>query len=88
VALLRLLHDVGLRRGEVVRLDLEDVDLAGSRIFILGKARSQKEPVTLPEPTKAALMAWIEARGSEPGPLFVNSRSTPSLAPTSGDRSG
>jgi integrase/recombinase XerC len=72
VALLRLLHDVGLRRGEAVRLDLEDIDLAGSRIFILGKARSQKEPVTLPEPTKAALVAWIEARGSEPGPLFVN----------------
>src|SRR3954471_10937640 len=60
VALLRLLHDLGLRRGEAVRLDVEDVDLPGNRILILGRGRSQKkEPVTLPEPTRAALAAWL-----------------------------
>jgi integrase/recombinase XerC len=72
VALLRLLHDLGLRRSEAVRLDVEDVDLPGNRISILSRGRSWKEPVTLPEPTRAALLAWLEARGSEPGPLFVN----------------
>ncbi len=72
VALLRLLRDLGLRRGEAVRLDVEDLDLAGDRLFILGKARSQKEPVTLPAPTKAALEAWLAVRGSAPGPVFVN----------------
>ena len=72
VALLRLLHDLGLRRSEAVRLDVEDVDLPGDRISILSRGRSWKEPVTLPEPTRAALAAWLEARGSEPGPLFVN----------------
>ena len=72
VALLRLLHDLGLRRSEAVRLDIEDVDLPGNRIFLLGRGRSRKEPVSLPEPTRAALAAWLEARGSEPGPLFVN----------------
>ena len=72
VALLRLLHDLGLRRGEAVRLDVEDVDLPGNRIFLLSRGRSWKEPVTLPEPTRAALAAWLEACGSEPGPLFVN----------------
>src|SRR3954454_3570707 len=73
VALLRLLHDLGLRRSEAVRLDIEDVDLPGNRILILGRGRSQKkEPVVLPDPTRAALAAWLEARGSEPGPLFTN----------------
>ena len=50
VALLRLLHDLGLRRGEAVRLDIDDVDLPGNRIFLLGKDALTKEPVTLPEP--------------------------------------
>jgi len=72
VALLRLLHDLGLRRSEAVRLDIEDVDLPGKRISLLSRGRSWKEPVALPEPTQAALAAWLEARGSEPGPLFVN----------------
>jgi integrase/recombinase XerC len=72
VALLRLLHDLGLRHSEAVRLDVNDVDLPRNRLFIPGKGHSQKEPVTLPAPTRAALAAWLEARGSEPGPLFVN----------------
>src|SRR3954470_106992 len=72
VALLRLLHDLGLRRSEAVRLDIDDVDLPGNRISILSRGRLWKEPVTLPEPTRAALAAWLEARGSDPGPLFVN----------------
>ena len=72
VAFLRLMHDVGLRRGEVVRLDVADVDLKESRLSVLGKARSQKEPVTLPEPTKEALAAWLKVRGKEAGALFIN----------------
>jgi integrase/recombinase XerC len=72
VAILRLLHDIGLRRGEVVGLDLDDVDLARSSLMVKGKARTQAAPITLPAPTKAALVAWIADRGSEPGPLFTN----------------
>jgi integrase/recombinase XerC len=72
VALLRLLHDLGLRRSEAVRLDTDAVDLQRNRILIPGRGRSQKQPVSLPEPTRAALAAWLEARGPEPGPLFVN----------------
>jgi integrase/recombinase XerC len=72
VALLRLLHDLGLRRSEVVRLDVEDVDLPGNRIFIPGKGCAPRELVSLPEPTRAALAAWLEVQGPEPGPLFVN----------------
>ena len=63
VALLRLLHDLGLRRSEAVRLDTDDVDLQRNRILIPGRGRSPKQPVSLPEPTRAALAAWLEARG-------------------------
>jgi integrase/recombinase XerC len=72
VALLHLMHDLGLRRGEVVRLDLADVDLPGCRLSILGKARSQKEFVTLPEATSNALSSWLDVRGDLDGPLFTN----------------
>lgn len=71
-AILRLLYDVALRRGEVVSLDLADVDLERKKLQIVGKGRLEPELVTIPEPTRDALAAWIAVRGPEPGPLFVN----------------
>ncbi len=49
MAILRCLYDLGLRRAEVVRLDLEDLDLAGGTVGILGKGRTQKMKLTLPQ---------------------------------------
>ena len=69
-AILRLLHDLGLRRGEVVELDLEHVDLEKGKLSILGKGRTEREFLTIPGPTVEALEAWIAERGEEPGPLF------------------
>jgi integrase/recombinase XerC len=71
-AILRLLQDVGLRRGELVRLDLADVDLERNAIMVTGKARTQAAPISLPAPTTAALAGWIADRGTEAGPLFTN----------------
>lgn len=72
---LRLLHDLGLRRGELVGIDLADVetDAAGvpSRVWIKGKKRVHKEALALPTATARALGAWMAARGAGPGPLFV-----------------
>ena len=39
-ALIRLLFDSGLRRGEVVSLDVEHVDLEARTVSVLGKARA------------------------------------------------
>ncbi|RUQ64014.1 integrase [Azospirillum doebereinerae] len=69
-AIVRLLHDVALRRGEVVSLDLEHYDARRGALSILGKGRTQRERVTLPAPTRTALDAWVAARGSRAGPLF------------------
>jgi integrase/recombinase XerC len=70
-ALIRLLHDRALRRGEAVGLDLADVDLAEATVEVLGKGRSQTERLTIGEPTVKALREWIESRGPDPGPLFI-----------------
>lgn len=70
-ATIRLLFDLALRRAEVVRLDLEDLDLERGTLAVLGKGRTGKVLLTLPEPTKAALAAWVRHRGDQPGPLFV-----------------
>lgn len=69
-AIVRLLHDVALRRGEVVSLDLEHVESRRGAIAVLGKGRTQRERISLPAATRTALEAWIAARGNHPGPLF------------------
>jgi integrase/recombinase XerC len=71
-AILRLLYDLGLRRNEVVTLDVGDLDLPAGTIAVLGKGRTQRSVLTIPEPTMVALRAWVETRGDEPGPLFTN----------------
>lgn len=72
VAILRLLHDLGLRRGEVVSLDVGHLNLEAGTIGVLGKGRSARASLTLPPETKAALVDWLAVRGGEPGPLFRN----------------
>jgi integrase/recombinase XerC len=70
-ALLRCLYDLGLRRAEVLNLDLEDLDLEAGTVAVLGKGRTSKVKLTLPPETRKALEAWIGVRGVAPGPLFT-----------------
>ena len=71
-AILHLLYDLGLRRGEVVSLDLADLDLMAGTLSILGKGRTQKEYLTIPAETKKVLTEWLRIRGNDQGPLFTN----------------
>ncbi len=75
-AILRLLHDLSLRRGEVTELDLEHVDFESGKLSILGKGRTERELLTMPGPTIEALREWVAERGEEPGALF-QSRANP-----------
>lgn len=62
-ALLRLLWDNALRRGEVAQADIKDLDLESRKLWILGKGRgSQKEAVSLSLPTVKALGEWLLSR--------------------------
>jgi integrase/recombinase XerC len=71
-AAVRLLYDLGLRRAEVVSLDLEHLNLETGKLQVLGKGRTSRVPLTLPPQTLAVLAAWLEVRGPAPGPIFVN----------------
>jgi len=71
-AILRLLFDLGLRRMEVVSLDLEDVDIEADTVAIIGKGKSEKVKLTLPPETRMEIQEWQKIRGEEPGPLFTN----------------
>jgi integrase/recombinase XerC len=73
-ALLRLLWDNVLRREEVCQVNLEDLDLEGKTLKILGKGKgTQKEAVTLSKPTVEALQDWLLARRElkRSKPLFI-----------------
>jgi integrase/recombinase XerC len=72
IALLTLIHDNGLRRNEVVTLDLEHLDLYASRLWVLGKGKREREAVTIQPLTIRALEAWLRHRGRKPGALFFN----------------
>lgn len=71
-ALLALLVGCGLRRGEVVRLNVENLEKQGSHwhlagvIGIHGRARN----VPLPHWAKVALDGWLTTAGIRTGPIF------------------
>jgi integrase/recombinase XerC len=68
------MHDVGLRRGELVAMDLVDVGLVDGefgRVSIVRKGKREKIDRTLNDRIREALQAWIDVRGDWPGPLFV-----------------
>ncbi len=75
-ALLELLYGTGIRVGELVALDVRDLDLRAGEVRVLGKGGKERI-VPLPALAREALAAWLEAR-KRPGilaePLFVSLR--------------
>jgi len=75
-AITELLYGTGIRVGELVGLDVRDVDLRAGEIRVLGKGRKERI-VPLPRLCRDAVAEWIEAR-KRPGilaePLFVSLR--------------
>jgi len=73
-ALVELLYGAGLRVGEVVALDVRDLDVLAREVRVMGKGRKERS-VPLPEAAREALDAWLEARrrpGYQAEPLFVS----------------
>lgn len=74
MAIIRLLYANGLRRNEVVTLDLHHVDFKKKQVHLLrkGKAMNERLPVTIGPHTEDGLKRWIAVRRPGPGPLFTN----------------
>ena len=84
LCLIRLMHDLGLRRKEVLGLDVADVDLESDppTVAIVGKGKTERVRVTLNAPTVAALRGWLaDHPDPQAGEPLV-------LRPRSGRRSG
>lgn len=70
-ALIALLLYQGLRQIEIVRLNVEDIDFATKRAYVLGKGRNDKEPIHLHPETVNALHGYIKAYRKAHGALFT-----------------
>ena len=60
-AMFEVLYGCGIRVGELVGIDLADVDLANHELRVFGKGRKQRV-VPLGGPSRVALTAWLTQR--------------------------
>ncbi|NEP56025.1 MAG: site-specific integrase [Symploca sp. SIO2G7] len=70
LALIGILRGGGIRRAEVVKLELRDFNPETGALEIrLGKGGKDRT-VYLPDGAISLVLDWLEVRGSEPGPLL------------------
>ena len=80
-ALVATLYGVGLRRSEAVALEVRDYSVeTGALTVRSGKGRKDRMAYA-PSGCRAALEAWLGARGLEAGPLFMPINKAGKLAP-------
>jgi integrase len=66
-----VLLDSGVRASELTALDLSDLDLVQSSLFVRsGKGRKSRH-VFVGKKTRRQLRRWIRFRGRQDGPLFT-----------------
>ncbi len=70
-AIISLMYSSGLRRSEVVTLDIDDLDLKHGELRVIGK-RNKERKAFLAEGAIRAIEKWIALRGNDPGPLFYS----------------
>jgi integrase len=69
-ALIAILRGTGMRRAEVVALDLADYEIGTGAITVRGGKGKKDRIVYAPAGARTALDEWVAVRGSAPGPLF------------------
>lgn len=71
LAIVDLLATTGMRIGELVRLDIDDIDLQERECVVTGKGNKQR-PVYFDARAKLHLKAYLESRTDECPALFVS----------------
>ena len=84
-AMFEVLYGCGIRIGELIGLDVGDVDLANGEIRVFGKGRKERV-VPLGAPTCSAIEAWMNERACSMGQtpeaaLFLGARGERISAP-------
>lgn len=69
-AIIGIMYAAGLRRDEVVRLGVSDLDPETSLLVIHGK-RNKQRTAYITNGASDAINDWLAIRGTEPGSLFV-----------------
>lgn len=70
LAMIDILISTGMRVGELVRLDREDIDLQNRECVVLGKGDKER-PVYFDARTKVHLQAYLDSRNDDNPALFV-----------------
>lgn len=70
-AIISLMYSSGLRRAEVVTLDIDDLDIQKRELRVIGK-RNKERNAYLASGAIRAVEKWIALRGKIPGPLFYS----------------
>lgn len=78
-AVLAVLYGCGMRRAELARARLADLDLAAETLRVHGKGRRERNVAVL-EGVRVALEEWLAVRGKRPGALFYALRKGEKLA--------
>jgi integrase len=73
-ALIGILYICGMRRSEIVALDLTDFEVQTGRLTIQNGKGRKARAVYVAGGALAALSAWITFRGDQSGPLFCRIR--------------
>jgi integrase len=70
-AILAVLYGIGLRRSEVVALDIEDYDAESGELHVRNGKGNKARASYAGRGVREALAGWLSLRGAEEGPLFL-----------------
>jgi integrase len=62
----------GLRQIEICRLNVDDIDLINKRIYIVGKGKTDREPIHIHPETYKVLTSYLRSSQVKYGPLFTH----------------